>query len=314
MNRGAGRRLVFRAELHRAIFLRLLGDASTIYGIEVHGYCLLANHYHLLVRTPNSGLARAMRHLDGVYTQKFNRHVRTDGPLFRGRYRSVLVADDSHLCCVSRYIHLNPVEAKLVDEPAQYSASSYRAYLAPEIAPGWLFTREILKRFVPGDARENYRRFVEAGIDAETREFYAAPQRAPILGSHEFRQRIGRQVRATAGAADPERPGFALLAERPALETIATAVCLAFDVAPEDLRLARTRRDGCGAARGALVLLGREVGGQPLRAIAAWLGCESYTSASKAMGRLRAACIRQPHLGDRVEAARRILERFCAGE
>ncbi|MEE8411098.1 MAG: transposase [Acidobacteriota bacterium] len=304
MNRGAGRRLVFWSAAHRAMFLQLLGEISTIYGIEVHAYCLMENHYHLLLRTPNAGLGRAMRHLDGVYTQRFNRQVGTDGALFRGRYKSVLVGEDSHLCCVSRYIHLNPLEAKLVARPEEYRASSYRAYLGLESVPAWLLTLETLRKFEPGDARQGYRRFIESGIDAETRAFYAKKRRPPVLGSGEFRERIEERVCATAAGSDPERPDSLLLTERPELEAIAAAVCRSFEISLTDLRPASRRQDGSSAARGAFVLLGREVGGQPLQAIAKWIGYRSHAGASKALGRLRAKTLRKPDIRDRVEAAR----------
>jgi REP element-mobilizing transposase RayT len=310
MNRGGGRRLIFRSAAHRAMFLQLLGEISTIYGIEVHAYCLMANHYHLLLRTPTAGLGRAMRHLDGVHTQRFNRSVGTDGPLFRGRYKSVLVDEDSHLCCVSRYIHLNPLEARFVARPENYGASSYRAYLGLESAPSWLLTVETLRRFEPGDARQNYRRFVESGIDGDTRAFYAQTRLRPVLGSEEFRKRIQKRASATGAGFDPERPDYSLLMERPALEVIAAAVCRAFEVSLTDLRPASQGQDGPSAARGAFVLLAREVGGQSLRAIAEWIGYRSYAGASKAMGRLPAKIIRKPDIRDRVEAARRELAKL----
>ena len=307
MNRGAGRRLVFRSAVDRAMFLKLLGEISKIYGVEVHAYCLMGNHYHLLIHTPKAGLAGALRHLDGVYTQRFNRRVGTDGPLFRGRYRSVLVGEDSHLCCVSRYIHLNPLEAKLVTRLDEYGPSSYRAYLGLENATPWLQTDETLARFEPGDARQNYRRFVESGIDRETRAFYAETRLSPVLGSEEFRGRIEGLVRATGADSDPERPDYVLLTKRPSLERIAAAVCGAFDVSVRKIRPASQRQDGASAARGTLVHLGREVGGHPLQAIASWIGYRSYAGASKAMSRLRARITREPDIRNRVEAAHREL-------
>ena len=307
MNRGAGRRLVFRSPVQRAMFLRLLGDVSSIYGIEIHAYCLMGNHYHLLLRTPTAGLGRAMRHLDGVYTQRFNRVVETDGPLFRGRYRSVLVEEDSHLCCVSRYIHLNPVEGELVSRPERYGASSYRAYVGLDDIPWWLHTVETLRRYEPGDASQNYRRFVESGIDDETRKFYSKGRLRPVLGSAAFQERMARHVLAAGIGSDPERPDSQTLTDRPALEAIAAAVCRAFEVSLADLRPASQRRKGSSAARGAMVHLGREVGGQSLEAIAKWIGYRSYAGASKAMSRLRPMVSRVPDVRDRVEAARREL-------
>ena len=94
MNRGAGRRSIFPDDLHRHCFLDLLGEIHARYGVEIHAWCFMGNHYHLLARTPLPNLARAMRHLDGVYTQRHNRMSKTDGALFRGRYKAIVVDED----------------------------------------------------------------------------------------------------------------------------------------------------------------------------------------------------------------------------
>src|SRR3990167_9991938 len=91
MNRGLGRRNIFLDDSDRHTFFGLLSDLSEIFSIEIHGYSLMDNHYHLLVRTPKPNLGRAMRHLNGVYTQKYNRNHHIDGPLFRGRYKARIV-------------------------------------------------------------------------------------------------------------------------------------------------------------------------------------------------------------------------------
>jgi len=289
------------------MFLGLLGEVSSIYGIEVHAYCLMGNHYHLLLCTPTAGLARAMRHLDGVYTQRFNRRVQTDGPLFRGRYRSVLVSENSHLCCVSRYIHLNPFEARVVARYEEYPASSYRAFLGLDGTPSWLHTMATLTRFEPGNARQNYRRFVESGIDGETREFFANASPGPILGSKEFRERMEERVLAAGIGSDPERPDGRRVTDRPSLDAIAAAVAHAYEVSLTDLRPGSLRRRASSRARGALVQLGRELGGLSLAAIATWIGYRSYAGASKAMIRFRTTVTRDRDACERLEAARREL-------
>jgi len=307
MNRGAGRRRVFESPAHAATFLGLLGDVSAVYGVEIHAYCLMENHYHLLIRTPRAGLSRAMRHLDGVYTQRFNRSARTDGPLFRGRYRCVLIGEDSHLACVSRYIHLNPVEAKVVALPEAYPSSSYRAYLGLYDGPVWLHSADTLDRFQPGNVRENYRRFVMAGVDDETRLFFAEGRRRPILASEEFRERVAQRVRASASGSDAEQPDRRLLVTRPTLDEIAAAVCRAFEVSRTDLEISSARTYGHSEARESFVLLGREVGGRPLAEVADWIGYRSCAAASKAMMRLQDRMERVPETRGRVESARALL-------
>ncbi len=196
MNRGAGRRAIFRTDKQRGMFLELLGDLYETYGVEIHAYCLLGTHYHLLLHTPRGNISRAMRHLDGIYTQRYNRLRGLDGPLFRGRYKAILVDADGYLLQASRYIHLNPVEGGLVESAGGYRWSSYRAYLGEVKAQRW-FNLETTLGMVGGPgARVKYRAFVEEGVDEETRAFYGKKRREPILGGEEFwsvvTSRLGR--------------------------------------------------------------------------------------------------------------------------
>ena len=129
MNRGRGRQWIFPDTLYYQGFLQCLDEAHRRFGIEVHAYCLLGNHYHLLLKTPRGNLGRAMRHFDGVYTQRHNRWKRTEGSLFRGRYKAIVIDASRYLLQVSRYIHRNPVELKkpLVRDLSSYHWSSYAA-------------------------------------------------------------------------------------------------------------------------------------------------------------------------------------------
>lgn len=97
---------------HRTLFLEILSSATELFDIEIHAYCLMDNHHHLLIKTPRGNLSKAMRHINGLYTQRYNRLIKKDGPLFRGRYKALIVEKDAYLLQVSRYIHLNPVVAK----------------------------------------------------------------------------------------------------------------------------------------------------------------------------------------------------------
>lgn len=168
MNRGASGRCLFPSPDDVALFLKLLAVLSERPLLEIHAYCVMGNHYHLLVRTSESDLDRAMDHLEGLYTRRFHRRHGTQGVLLRGRYRAIAVLPHRHLVNVSRYIHRNPVEAGLAARPEDWPHSSFRAYLNPAGAPSWLRTAAILGRFGSIGARENYRRFVDGGIDLGT--------------------------------------------------------------------------------------------------------------------------------------------------
>jgi len=118
-------------------FLDCLAQAHTRFGIEVQAYCLMGNHYHLLIKTPRGNLGRAMRHINGVYTQHHNQLKKTDVPLFRGRYKAINIDAASYLTQVSRYIHRNPVDMKkpLVEVLLDHPWSSYPAYLNKMACP-----------------------------------------------------------------------------------------------------------------------------------------------------------------------------------
>lgn len=168
MNRGAGYQHIYKSEKHRVIFLELVAEAVSLFGIEIHAYCLMDNHYHLLVKTPHANLARAMRHVNGVYTQRFNRLEKSDGSLCRGRYKAIVVDGDSYLLQVSRYIHLNPVVAKITKTAEHYPWSSYPSYLQTKKTPAWLTVNEVLSMLNCRKTLSKYKRFVEVGLDQET--------------------------------------------------------------------------------------------------------------------------------------------------
>jgi REP-associated tyrosine transposase len=173
MNRGTARSDIFHSERERSLFLEVTAEAGRRLGLEVHCYCLMSNHYHLLVRSLEGRLAEALRHLSSRFTQTINYRRGRDGPVFRGRFASVRIADDAHLAQASRYIHLNPVTAGLARRPEDWKWSSAAAYVGYGDTPKWLATGFILGLFdVSGMATEKYRGFLDEGVDSKTRQFY----------------------------------------------------------------------------------------------------------------------------------------------
>jgi len=189
MNRGANHNNIFNTTEHYLIFLSLLENITTRFKIEIHAYCLMGNHYHLVIHTPHANLGKAMRYLDGVYTQRFNRLENRDGPLFRGRYKAILIERDEYLLQVSRYIHLNPVEAQLCEHAAQYRWSSYLAYINGNDQIHWLFTNSISTLLNSPDWKNIYRNFVDEGVDKELNDFYIKDHTPTILGDISFRKK-----------------------------------------------------------------------------------------------------------------------------
>lgn len=189
MNRGTAKQNIFLSDRDRYCFLNCLEEAHRQFNIIIHAYCLMGNHYHLLVSTPDGNLSRNMRHINGTYTQRFNKRNHRDGPIFRGRYLAILVEDSNYLANVSRYIHLNPVADNFSKTPEEYFWSSYRYYLSNLHEPTWLSSKKILSLFGNDNDslnRVDYIGFITKGVDEETQLFYSLPNTKAILGSQEY--------------------------------------------------------------------------------------------------------------------------------
>ena len=150
MNRGDRREPIFKDDQDRKCFLETLGNACDKTGWQVHAYCLMPNHFHLVIETPNANLVAGMKWFLGTYTSRFNRRHKLSGHLFGGRYKSLIVdgSGDGYLRTVCDYVHLNPVRAKLLqpEQPLQaYRWSSYSEYLKrPGQRASWLRVDRVL--------------------------------------------------------------------------------------------------------------------------------------------------------------------------
>jgi REP element-mobilizing transposase RayT len=164
-SRGNARQDIVADDRDRTVFLSVLAQVVDRYGWLCHAYCLMDNHYHLLIETPQPTLSLGMRQLNGRYTQSYNRRHERVGHLFQGRFTAILVEKEAHLLELCRYVVLNPVRAKLVPHPRQWAWSSYRATVGETSAPVWLTTDWILGQFGQrvGPAQERYRTFVAEG-------------------------------------------------------------------------------------------------------------------------------------------------------
>jgi putative transposase len=195
-------------------FVRRLDQVVARFRWFCHAYCLMGNHYHLLVETPKPNLARGMRQLSGVYAQQFNRRHSRRGHLFQARYHAVLVEKERHLLELARYLVLNPVRAKLCDRPGAWRWSSYRATAAFELPPRFLTIDWLLSQF--GENRQVAQRLYRDFVDARhIRNPWESLIGEIYLGSPEFaaaaRVRSARLTETPRQQWQPVRPPLAEL-------------------------------------------------------------------------------------------------------
>lgn len=301
MNRGAGRRIVFPNSLCRRLFLDLIGEIREIFGVQCHAYCLMDNHYHLLLCTPRPNLGRAMRHVDGVYTQRHNRRAITDGPLFRGRYKAILIDKDNYLLQVCRYIHRNPLDAGIVKDLADYPWSSHQAYLGYNSIHTWLDCHIVLSLFGTVNPRYVYSRFVEHPNDDSLAEFYRKERADAVLGSNEFK--AGCAERLKSRPYDYEIPGAQALSGTPAIQDIVLAVAGHFEISEKQLKEATDPPSRM--ARSLVMALCRNPGGHRLREIAVALNIGSYSTVGMTVSRLKTKLEQDPDLAGTFSELRR---------
>jgi putative transposase len=194
--RGNRREAIYLDATDWQAFLDIVGEVCGRFQWRCHAYCLMTNHYHLVVETPAGELSRGMRQLNGTYTQAFNRRHGRVGHVFQGRYKSILVDKQAYLLELARYVVLNPVRAGMVDRAEAWPWSSYGAMICEEVAPEWLETDWLLAQFGQDRARaiRAYERFVADG-DHSGRLWQALIDQI-YLGDEQFAARMKGTIEA----------------------------------------------------------------------------------------------------------------------
>lgn len=236
-SRGNEQKDIFRSKKDRERFLHYLETATGRYGAAVHAYCLMGNHYHILLETPLGNLSQIMRHINGAYTTYFNVKRKRAGHLFQGRYKAILVDADEYAKELSSYIHLNPVRSGMAEKPEEYTWSSYKYYVGKAKHPAWLKTDFILGYFdmKESSAQKKYYRFVEIVIGKSYESPLKSVVASAILGNKVFvteiiEKYIDREKR------DRNLPTLRNLQKKRSIDEICTAVA---KVAEDDKRLAK---------------------------------------------------------------------------
>lgn len=218
-SRGNARQRVFLDDEDREAFLEAVAAGVSRYGFVIHAYCLMDNHYHLVIETPKANLSLGMQRINGEYTQRFNRRHGRCGHLFQGRFKAVLVQKESHLLEVCRYVVLNPVRAGMVSHAGDWAWSSYRATGGDRACPGYLTASWVLAQFHRDRprARRLYKRFVAQGLKKKGSPFEEVAAQM-VLGTAEYVDELAEKAEAKRNM--KEHPRFQRMVARPALEKI----------------------------------------------------------------------------------------------
>lgn len=192
MNRGRRREKIFLDDGDYYLFLSVLAEAVKLFNIKIYSYCLMSNHYHLLISAPDANISRAMRHINGVYTQKTNRKHKLEGALFKGRYKSILIEEDSYFMECVRYIHRNPIKAGLVGEEGEYHWTSHKYYLSRKRRLDWLCVDEALAYWGQHkkSAINEYSCYVKEDVSEYFDKRLKGTNWPAVLGSEKFKDKI----------------------------------------------------------------------------------------------------------------------------
>ena len=281
-NYGLDSQRVFPSAKYFEAFLDGLGETCARLNVEVHAYCLLRDQYHLVVKTPEANLSRFMRQVDGLYTQQYQRLKRTDGSLFRGRYKAVLVQADKYLLPLSRFIHSKVKAADLNN----YPYSSYTCFTRKAKPPAWFKRDDTLKQLRTTAAKRAaaYKKYVAQGVDEEFAHFYGKKNLSSVMGDIKFRN--GAQKKRSATTVRGVSRG-ANAKWRPSCKQIITAVARQFKVSEVSIYKAARGPGSKNVPRWVAMYLCQELSAVTLQSIAKLFRLKRYGTVSTTVGKLK---------------------------
>ncbi|HVZ81367.1 MAG TPA: transposase [bacterium] len=293
-SRGNERRRIFLDDKDRWVFLRLLEEVIREEGVLCHAWVLMDNHYHLLLETPGSNLSRAMWHLNGLYTQRFNKRHERVGHLFQGRFKAIVVEKETYLQELCRYVVLNPVRARMVKAPGDWKWSSYRATAGLDRKENWLEIDWILSRFGRGreQAQRAYRKFVAEGVGQKVSPWEELRSRV-YLGSEVFLDHVQDRGKEQRG---PDIPKYQRSVVRQSPQKVLAKVGAEFGLDPAGI-LRRGSRKSEG--RAAAIYLLRQESGLSLREIGIQMGV-GFSAVGNQWARVKRRMEQDPGFARRV--------------
>jgi len=297
MNRGRRSEKIFLGRSDYQLFIDLLKESIELWGLKISAFCLMPNHYHLLVQTPEGNLSRVMRHINGVYTQRYNRANKCDGQLFRGRFKSILVGEESYLLELVRYIHRNPVRAKIVRDLDEYPWSSHKGYISKLQKWSWLH-KEFIFSILSLDRQKGivkYLNFVQLGDSREIRDIFKSSRLPCLLGSNDFINWV--KERFFVKKENKEVPESVNLA--PDVERIKDVVCKYYDTGKGELH--KCKRGYFNEPRNVAIYLARQLRRDTLDRIGKEFSLQRYSSVSSVLYKMKGLIRKDSCIQKRVE-------------
>jgi putative transposase len=254
-----------------------------MWNIRIASYCLVPNHYHMLVQTPDANISRSMRHLNGVYTQRYNRRHNCDGQLFRGRYKSILIDTDSYLLQAVRYIHRNPLRAGLVEKIDAYKWSSHKGYISIAKKWDWLHKNHIFSMLskTRKDRLRNYKKWVSVEEEDEVSKKIGGIKWPVCLGPQAFIDRI----KETYGSQKINKDIPSSRELLPDTKRILEMICKSYDVGVADFL--KKQRGKINEARDVAIYLTRKLRRDTLKEIGAQFEIRNDSTVSSVIERMK---------------------------
>ena len=269
-SRGNAGEKVFKGKGDKVKFLEYIGKATEMFSVVIHTYCIMSNHYHLIIETPEANLSAAIQWLNISYAVFYNKKHQRSGHVFQGRFKSILIEKDEYIKQLSRYIHLNPVRAKMVSEPLEYSWSSYPSFVDKTNEPEWLETGGLLRHF--GRKRKesitNYKSYAEE----ESAEAIKNPNKEVscgfILGGDDFVKWVYKKF-ISKREENKEIPELKKIRPQVSVDKVVEIVCNEFECKGEYILQKGRKRN---IAREITIYLARDICGETGKNLGAYFG------------------------------------------
>ena len=308
MNRGRRGERVFGSKEDYECFIGVLQETIALFALRVSAYCLMPNHYCLLVQTPDANLSRCMRHINGVYTQRYNRFHSLDGPLFCGRYKAIVVCEDNYLLRLVHYIHNNPVRSGKVKKAGHYTWSSHKGYLSHAKKWNWLHKQVILAMLAKQTKQrvKKYQVFMRSDEDETLLRLLNLKKLPTIFGDDPSVDKLKSKFYLQKQHLEiPESKKLA-----PKVEKIKQTICQYYNI--DEDQLYYSRRAFFNEARAMGIYICRHLRRQSLKDIGEQFKIDNYSTVSSIIERFKARLQTDHGLSKRIKQVQQaIVKKLC---